>query len=151
LELASVASISLSELTLAIQEQGRVAQALAARAEAMRNVSGTVTTNVASVSAVVDQNAVAASEMSKTAELIADAIATVANETAAQSAAAEELSATCVELTGQMRHIEDTASRLSAESTTLTELMGGFRLGTDIGHKPARAPSPRVGAGAHAG
>jgi methyl-accepting chemotaxis protein len=128
LELALSASTSLGQLTTAIQEQGRVAEALAGRAESMRTVSRTVAGNIAGVSAVVSENARASAEMSSTTDLVARAMMMVSSGTAAQSAAAEELSAASTELAGQMSHIKDTAAMLTAESATLTALIGAFRL-----------------------
>ena len=94
----------------------------------MRATSDTLTQNVGSVSAVVEQNAAGAGEMQSTTDNVSDILRPVASASVDQSAKADEVSASTAELAAQIQEIDATASALRSQAESLSELVAAFQV-----------------------
>ena len=126
--LAGKATGSLGVVAGAIGRTRDVADDLAERARRMRATSDTLTQNVGSVSAVVEQNAAGAGEMQSTTDNVSDILRPVASASVDQSAKADEVSASTAELAAQIQEIDATASALRSQAESLSELVAAFQV-----------------------
>ena len=126
--LAGKATSSLAVVAGAIGRTRDVADDLAERARRMRATSDTLTQNVGSVSAVVEQNAAGAGEMQSTTDNVSDILRPVASAAIDQSAKADEVSASTAELAAQIQEIDATANSLRSQAESLSELVSAFQV-----------------------
>jgi methyl-accepting chemotaxis protein len=93
----------------------------------MRSASNALTTSIASVSSVIDQNAATAEEARANSETVLSTIRPVTEFAEHQALAAQDVASATTQLSAQIQEI-DASSRLSrTNSESLRELVSEFR------------------------
>jgi methyl-accepting chemotaxis protein len=130
LRLVEKTSQAFLALRTGVEEQGGAAADLAARTDAMKRMSGSVTEHIVSLSVIVDENATAASQMSLTSDAISSATVEIARATGSQSTASEELASASTQIAAQMQQINGRAVELESDAESLRILIARFRTET---------------------
>lgn len=126
LDLAERAAQALAIVERAIGATTDVAQDVAQRAEAMRDASQRVTSNMSTVSAAVEENAAAASQMKTTTADVTATIVPVARAADEQATAARSAAHATTELAAGVDRIDSTARELRVQAERLDELVARF-------------------------
>ena len=117
---------ALSGVGTAIGGTAQAARDVTKLVDAMRVSSEHLNENMASVSAVVDENATAAAQMRSTMQSISSTVSTMADSSAEQSASVNEVSRAAIEFTAQLVQVDGSALELRALSERLSDLVGRF-------------------------
>jgi hypothetical protein len=110
----------------------------------MRDVSSEVTANVASVSAVVEENAAAAQEMQRTTQLLTAAMLPIADLATQQSASASEVANSASTLSAQAEAIATSAQQVHQQAEILTQSVAGFTIDEAQGASSASSSGTRA-------
>ena len=117
---------ALSSVGTAIGGTAQAARDVTKLVDAMRVSSEHLNENMASVSAVVDENATAAAQMRSTMQSISSTVSTMADHSAEQSASINEVSRAAIEFTAQLVQVDGSALELRTLSERLNDLVGRF-------------------------
>jgi methyl-accepting chemotaxis protein len=136
------AARSLETVTSAINTTTSVAEALAVRAQQMRQDSLHLTDNMTGTSAAVEENAAAASEMRSTTDHVTNVIVPIAATASTNAQTAQSAAAATQELASGIGEIEAAASSLLDKAAELELLLGRFTVDEAI--QPRKYPRFRV-------
>jgi methyl-accepting chemotaxis protein len=139
LRLAARATGALESLAAATDSTRAVAHDMQMRAAAMRSASGALTGNMASVSAIVAENASAAAEMGGTTRSLTSALVPLGGAAQAQSGAADAVSASAMAVREHVADLRASANAVERRADELQALVGAFRLSAGDRQAPAAA------------
>jgi methyl-accepting chemotaxis protein len=124
--IAQRAVLALGTVDAAIGATSKAATVLVERSATMNDASDRLTSNMGSVSAVVEQNAAAAKSMQQTATDVQQAISPIEALAEMQSHVAERVSIAAEQLESQVRDIDRRATALSEKAAQLDGVMSAF-------------------------
>ncbi len=128
LALAADSSNALRTLEGAIAQTDEIAENVANRADAVRQVSQSSTESESGVLSITERNAAAAAEMKQAIAEISGALNEIAQAAEEQSATAEQVSASAIELAAQIQQLSGTARSLRNEGDAMSDVVTTFRL-----------------------
>jgi methyl-accepting chemotaxis protein len=137
------ASKALRTVGAAITMTTSVAEGLAVRAQEMRAASMSVTQNMASASAAVEENAAAASEMRSTTDHITNVMVPIAATASQNAAAAHDASVSTRSLVNGIAEIDTTARSLRDQAAELELLVSRFTIDDTANDSSRREAVPR--------
>jgi methyl-accepting chemotaxis protein len=120
------ASTALGSLGAAIATTTSVAEGLADRVAEMRAASTSITENMSSASAAVEENAAAAAEMRSTTDHLTNVMVPIAAAAAANAVTVREAVTSTIELANGIAEIDTTASSLRDQAAQLESLISRF-------------------------
>lgn len=126
LALSHVATASLHRVDGAVAETKRMADDVAAHANAMRGPSSQVTDNMRSVTAIVETNAAMSQQMERSTSAITESVAPVALAAEEQAGAAQSVLAAAEQLGAQVRQISETSRRVRAQAEMMAQCALSF-------------------------
>ncbi len=126
---AATGNTAITGITTAVNETAHVAGEFVERSSAMRNESGAITSHIASVSAIVEENAAAATEMRGTTHDLSAQLTPVAVAAEEQSRTAEAVSSSATQLAYQMQQVRAFANSVRDGSESLQSLANRFAVG----------------------
>ena len=125
---AADSSDALRTLEAAIAQTDEIAENVANRADAVRQVSQSSTESESGVLTITERNAAAAAQMKQAIAEISGALNEIAQAAEEQSATAEQVSASAIELAAQIQQLSGTANALRSEGETMSGVVTTFRL-----------------------
>ncbi len=126
--LADEAGQALANILKKAEEGNRSGEEIAAAAERMGSLAGSLVTSMDSVSAVVEQNAAATEEMTASASTVSQMIDNIAAISKDNSIAVEQVSTATDEVNTQVDGISNSVHSLANMASTLQSLVKQFRL-----------------------
>jgi len=129
---AGEAGEALQSILGAVENVNQQVEEISAAAEQMEASSNELVSAMDSVSAVVEENTAATEEMTASSTEVSQAIENIASISEENSAATEEVSASTEEMSAQVEEVTASAGSLSDMAQTLKEVVGQFKIDTDI-------------------
>lgn len=130
---AATGNEAIARVAGAVRDTANVASEVAERSAMMRRESGAITSNIGSVSAIVEENAAAATEMQRTTTDLSGQLTPVAVAAEEQSRTAEAVSSAALQLSEQMNDIRSFAQHVRDRSGTLRSLANQFSVEAEDG------------------
>ena len=129
LSLATNAKDALTSLRGRIDETAQIADSMVAGSDTMRSSSQRANQNIASISAVIEENAAAAAQVGLTTNNVNETLANVSSASKTQASSAESVSNAVLELAAQVQEMDASAQAVKAQAGSLTDMIRHFKLG----------------------